>query len=100
MKLTIAQLRSIIKEEVTNKKLALARRNRALKEGGYVTSNMNPEEQLEAAVLAYLESKMTRTSMSAEGAHELLINEVEATYEMFELAPRGESEDGPRADRR
>lgn len=80
MKLTITQLRRIIKEEVTNKKAALARRNRALKEGGYVTSNMNPEEQLEAAVVAYLEAKMKR--MKPESAHELLINEVESTYEM------------------
>ena len=80
MKLTMPQLRSIIKEEVTNKKAALARRNRALKEGGYVTSNLSIVEQLEAAVVAYLEDKMKR--MKPEAAHEFLINEVESTYEM------------------
>ena len=36
MKLTVTQLRNIIREEVTNKKAALAKRNRALKEGTHM----------------------------------------------------------------
>ena len=79
------QLRSIIKEEVTNKKLALARRNRALKEGGYVTSNMNVEKQLEAAVLAYLENKITKLGREPEDVQEQLMSEVERSCEMFAI---------------
>ena len=98
MKLTMPQLRSIIKEEVTNKKLALARRNRALKEaGGYVTSNMNVEEQLESAVLAYLENKITKRGMKPEDAQQRLMSEVEGSYDMFVIhmdSPSGPTFDG------
>ncbi len=85
MKLTITQLRSIIKEEVANKKTTLARKNRALKEGGFAASRGSIEEQLEEVVIAYLEDKMTRNNMTVEGAHELLMNEVESSYEMFAI---------------
>jgi len=85
MKLTITQLRSIIKEEVTNKKATLARQNRALKEGSFVASRGTIEEQLEEVVIAYLEDKMMKKSMTVEGARELLMNEVESSYEMFAI---------------
>lgn len=82
MKITLSQLKRIIKEEVVNKKRTLAtRKNKALKE--YITSPGDVNEQLEAAVVAYLENKMDKGRMDLDGAHEFLINEVEATFEMF-----------------
>ena len=81
MKITLSQLKRIIKEEVVNKKRTLAtRKNRTLKE--YVTSAGDVNEQLEAAVVAYLESRMAKGMELAE-AHEFLINEVEGSFEMF-----------------
>ena len=81
MKITLSQLKSIIKEEVVNKKHTLAtRKNRTLKE--YVTSAGDVNEQLEAAVVAYLESRMAK-GMELDEAHEFLINEVEGSFEMF-----------------
>ena len=82
MKITLSQLKSIIKEEVVNKKHTLAtRKNRTLKE--YVTSAGDVNEQLEAAVVAYLENRMAKGRMELDAAHELLMNEVEASFEMF-----------------
>lgn len=81
MKITLSQLKRIIKEEVVNKKRTLAtRKNRTLKE--YVTSAGDVNEQLEAAVVAYLESRMAK-GMELDEAHEFLINEVEGSFEMF-----------------
>ena len=81
MKITLSQLKSIIKEEVVNKKRTLAtRKSRSLKE--YVTSAGDVNEQLEAAVVAYLESRMAK-GMELDEAHEFLINEVEGSFEMF-----------------
>ena len=81
MKITLSQLKSIIKEEVVNKKRTLAtRKSRSLKE--YITSAGDVNEQLEAAVVAYLESRMAK-GMELDEAHELLMNEVEASFEMF-----------------
>ena len=84
MKITLSQLKSIIKEEVVNKKRTLAtRKNRTLKE--YVTSAGDVNEQLEAAVVAYLESRMAK-GMELDEAHEFLINEVEGSFEMFSVS--------------
>ena len=84
MKITLSQLKSIIKEEVVNKKHTLAtRKNRTLKE--YVTSAGDVNEQLEAAVVAYLESRMAK-GMELDEAHEFLINEVEGSFEMFSVS--------------
>ena len=81
MKITLSQLKSIIKEEVVNKKRTLAtRKSRSLKE--YITSAGDVNEQLEAAVVAYLESRMAK-GMELDEAHEFLINEVEGSFEMF-----------------
>jgi len=77
MKLTITQLRRIIKEEVSNNKS-----RKKLKEA-YVTTTPFPVEALEEAVVAYLEDKMKKGRMTVEDAHEFLINEVESTFEMF-----------------
>ena len=85
MKITLSQLKSIIKEEVVNKKHTLAtRKNRSLKE--YITSAGDVNEQLEAAVVAYLESRMAKGKMELDEAHELLMNEVEASFEMFSVS--------------
>lgn len=84
MKITLSQLKSIIKEEVVNKKRTLAtRKSRSLKE--YITSAGDVNEQLEAAVVAYLESRMAK-GMELDEAHELLMNEVEASFEMFSVS--------------
>ena len=84
MKITLSQLKSIIKEEVVNKKRTLAtRKNRSLKE--YITSPGDVNEQLEAAVVAYLESRMAK-GMELDEAHEFLINEVEGSFEMFSVS--------------
>ena len=84
MKITLSQLKRIIKEEVVNDKRALAtRKNRTLKE--YVTSAGDVNEQLEAAVVAYLESRMAK-GMELDEAHEFLINEVEGSFEMFSVS--------------
>jgi glutaminase len=84
MKITLSQLKRIIKEEVVNSKRALTtRKNRALKE--YITSAGDVNEQLEAAVVAYLE-KMMAKGMQLDEAHELLINEVEGSFEMFSVS--------------
>ncbi len=84
MKITLSQLKRIIKEEVVNSKRALTtRKNRALKE--YVTSAGDVNEQLEAAVVAYLESRMAK-GMELDQAHEFLINEVEGSFEMFSVS--------------
>ena len=84
MKITLSQLKRIIKEEVVNKKRTLAtRKNRTLKE--YVTSAGDVNEQLEAAVVAYLESRMAK-GMELDEAHEFLINEVEGSFEMFSVS--------------
>ena len=84
MKITLSQLKSIIKEEVVNKKHTLAtRKNRSLKE--YITSAGDVNEQLEAAVVAYLESRMAK-GMELDEAHEFLINEVEGSFEMFSVS--------------
>lgn len=84
MKITLSQLKSIIKEEVVNKKRTLAtRKSRSLKE--YVTSAGDVNEQLEAAVVAYLESRMAK-GMELDEAHEFLINEVEGSFEMFSVS--------------
>ena len=84
MKITLSQLKSIIKEEVVNKKRTLAtRKNRSLKE--YITSAGDVNEQLEAAVVAYLESRMAK-GMELDEAHEFLINEVEGSFEMFSVS--------------
>jgi len=84
MKITLSQLKRIIKEEVVNSKRALTtRKNRALKE--YVTSAGDVNEQLEAAVVAYLENMMAK-GMQLDEAHELLINEVEGSFEMFSVS--------------
>ena len=81
MKITLSQLKRIIKEEVVNKKRTLAtRKSRSLKE--YITSAGDVNEQLEAAVVAYLESRMAK-GMELDEAHEFLINEVEGSFEMF-----------------
>ena len=84
MKITLSQLKSIIKEEVVNKKRTLAtRKSRSLKE--YITSAGDVNEQLEAAVVAYLESRMAK-GMELDEAHEFLINEVEGSFEMFSVS--------------
>lgn len=84
MKITLSQLKRIIKEEVVNKKRTLAtRKSRSLKE--YVTSAGDVNEQLEAAVVAYLESRMAK-GMELDEAHEFLINEVEGSFEMFSVS--------------
>ncbi len=84
MKITLSQLKRIIKEEAVNSKRALTiRKNRALKE--YVTSAGDVNEQLEAAVVAYLESRMAK-GMELTQAHEFLINEVEGSFEMFSVS--------------
>ena len=84
MKITLSQLKRIIKEEVVNDKRALTtRKNRTLKE--YVTSAGDVNEQLEAAVVAYLESRMAK-GMELDEAHEFLINEVEGSFEMFSVS--------------
>ncbi len=84
MKITLSQLKRIIKEEVVNSKRALTtRKNKALKE--YVTSAGDVNEQLEAAVVAYLESRMAK-GMELDQAHEFLINEVEGSFEMFSVS--------------
>ena len=44
---------------------------------------MNVEEQLEAAVLAYLENKITKRGLKPEDAQQRLMSEVEGSYEMF-----------------
>ena len=85
MKITLSQLKSIIKEEVVNKKRTLAtRKSRSLKE--YITSAGDVNEQLEAAVVAYLENRMAKGRMELDEAHELLMNEVEASFEMFSVS--------------
>ena len=87
MKITVSQLRRIIKEEVVNDKRALTtRKNKALKE--YVTSAVDVNEQLDAAVDAYLESRMAKGMELGGpgrfgGAYELLMNEVEASFQTF-----------------
>lgn len=84
MKITLSQLKRIIKEEVVNSKRALTtRKNRSLKE--YITSPGDVNEQLEAAVVAYLESRMAK-GMELDEAHEFLINEVEGSFEMFSVS--------------
>ena len=84
MKITLSQLKRIIKEEAVNSKRALTtRKNRTLKE--YVTSAGDVNEQLEDAVVAYLESRMAK-GMQLNEAHELLINEVEGSFEMFSVS--------------
>ena len=89
MKITLSQLKRIIKEEVVNKKRTLAtRKSRSLKE--YVTSAGDVNEQLEAAVVAYLESRMAK-GMELDEAHEFLINEVEGSFEMFSVSLKNNS---------
>ena len=84
MKITLSQLKRIIKEEAVNSKRALTtRKNRTLKE--YVTSAGDVNEQLEDAVVAYLESRMAK-GMELDQAHEFLINEVEGSFEMFSVS--------------